>query len=109
MAGDGREEVVAVEREEVGVARRADRRGARHVPQERNLAEVRALALAPRWASVDEDLDLAPVDDVEAVTVVAAADQLVAGGGVHGRQVRRELLEHRRGGGRGERGRPAPL
>src|SRR3954451_15500492 len=48
MAGDGREEVVAVEREEVGVARRADRRGARHVPQERNLAEVRALALAPR-------------------------------------------------------------
>src|SRR4051794_25607217 len=70
MAGDGGQEVVAVEREQVGVSRRPNGRGARDVMQERDLAEVRALALPPRPCAVDEDLHLAPLDHVEAVAVV---------------------------------------
>src|SRR5881392_2710621 len=74
MAGHGWEEIVAVEREQRDVGRRANGRCPRHVAQQRDLAEVPALAFSPRRHAVDEDLDFAVVHDVEAVAVVAEAD-----------------------------------
>src|SRR5436189_6448820 len=96
MAGDGGDEVVPLERIQLDIRRRAHRGSARHVAQERDLAEVRAWALTPRWLLVDEHVDLSDADDVEAVSVVPAADDLLAFRRLDGHKTGCELLQHRR-------------
>ena len=52
--------VVAVEREQLDVGGGANRRGPRHVAQQRDLAEVRAGALAARRPAVQDEHSTSP-------------------------------------------------
>ena len=62
---------VPLERQQPDVGDRPDRRRPGHVAEQRDLAERRARPLAPDRPSVDLDLDLALVDDVEPVAALA--------------------------------------
>ena len=66
--------VVAVEREQLHRPARGDRRRARHVAQQRDLAEALARPERAHGLAVDEHLDLALVDHVVAVAGVALRD-----------------------------------
>src|SRR5262249_58725730 len=73
----GGEEVVALERVELRSGGRADGRGARRVPEQRDLAEEVAAPCGP--AGAVRDLELAVADDVEAVADIALAHDQRAG------------------------------
>ena len=57
-------------------------RGARHLAQQRDLAEEVARPEHPRERSVDRDLEPAALDDVEVLTHLALANDLLAGRGM---------------------------
>ena len=82
QAGDRREEFLLVERPDGPVGDRAHGRRARHVVQQRDLAEIAALVGGVDPRAVAHDLEGARVHDIEPVTHVALADQLGAGGGL---------------------------
>ena len=78
-ACDCLQEVVSLQRVQLGIDRRGDRRRSRHVSQQRDLAEV----VHPMRALVQplgEDVELAVADDVEAVSDVSGSDDELAGG-----------------------------
>src|SRR5882757_9077276 len=79
VAGDGAEEPVALEDEEAGGLGRLDGGSAGDVAEEGDLAEGFAGALVAAEEAVFEDLDLAALDQVEAVADLALDDQLLAG------------------------------
>src|SRR5436189_1991587 len=96
MAGDGGDEVVPLERIQLDIRRRAHRGSARHVAQERDLAEVRATTLTPRRLPADEHVDLSLADHVKAVSVVSAADDLVTFQRLDRHETGCDLLPHGR-------------
>ena len=67
------DELVAVERVQIDVPDSRDRRCSRHVAEERDLAEVVAGTELPHRRSVHRDLELAGVDDEEAVAGLSLA------------------------------------
>ena len=71
---DAGQERRLVERVEARVGARGDGGGARHVLQERDLAEAVAAPDRPQLAACRGDLELAVGDDVEAVAGLALAD-----------------------------------
>src|SRR5215211_8967952 len=94
MAGHRAYELVALEREKLDVALRADRRCPRHVPQQRDLSEVAARTGDGHDLAVRDDLHLALRDDVEAVAHFALPEDLTRGLDADGRQGAREALQH---------------
>jgi len=78
MAGDGREEVVTLQRPYLGVDNRRHSRRSRDVPEKRYLAEVVSL-VRPRMKAFGGDLELAFIDDVEAIARVSRGDQDLPG------------------------------
>src|SRR5204863_7555461 len=74
VAGDGGEEVLALERVEPRVDGRRDGGGARDVSQQRDLAEIVGLVRA-RVAALDLDVEFALVDAVEAIAALAGPDE----------------------------------
>ena len=89
VARDRRDERLALERDELDVRHRGHGRRARHVAQERDLAERLAGAEA-----APEDRDLARLDHVEAIAGVALAQDHRAGREGHGGRLAREPFEH---------------
>src|SRR6188472_2870096 len=79
LGPDALQEVVAVEREHDHRSDGADRRRARAAAQQRDLAEVLPRPLLAHARLVDEHLDRAVLDDVEALGLVALGDDLRAG------------------------------
>ena len=79
---DGREEVVALEREQLDVGGRGDRRRARYVAEQGDLAEAFARLEDARRLAVDADLHLARRKHVVAVAVVALPEDDVARSGL---------------------------
>src|SRR5918999_4150903 len=77
MRGDGREEVVALERIKLRVDERPDGCGAWDVSKQRDLAEVAAFAHRCTQ-SVCDDLELTLRNDVEPISSVAGANHDVA-------------------------------
>ena len=78
MARDGREEVVTLQRPHLGVDNRRHSRRSRDVPEKRYLAEVVSL-VRPRMKAFGGDLELAFIDDVEAIARVSRGDQDLPG------------------------------
>src|SRR5262245_25768237 len=93
MAGDRAQELVPLEGIEADLALRRDRRSPGHVAKERDLPEVVAGTHRPYLFPVGRDLNLTRVDDVEAVAVVALADDRRAAIGPHGDQARSDLVD----------------
>src|SRR2546423_10491296 len=96
MTGRGGDERGAVERVEQRVGQRPRRRGARHVPDECDLAEVLARTLLAHRHAVDLDPDLPLGDEVEAVAAVALPEDLLAGVLLFGRKTVRERVDRGR-------------
>src|SRR6476620_7854885 len=97
MPGDRSEEGVALERIELGLLPRPRGGRARDVSQKRDLAEMLARSEHVRLPAVDLDLDLAGIDDVEAVAVIALAANRLARWNLSPRHAQGESFE--RGGG----------
>jgi hypothetical protein len=76
VSGDCGQEVVAVQRKQLGIDRCSDRRSSWHVVQQRDLSEVIS-SLGTRLAACGVDLELSVPDDVEAVSGIADADDHV--------------------------------
>src|SRR2546428_12015937 len=97
MPGDCPEEGVALECIQLCLLPRPRRGRARNVAEKRDLAEMLAGSQHVRFPAVDLDLDLAGIDDVEAVAVIALAEDRLARRDLSPRHARGEGLE--RGGG----------
>ena len=97
VAGDRGDEDVALERVQLHVGLGRHGRRPRHVLQERDLAEVVAGPELRHPASLLGDDDGALLDRVEAVTLVAFADDHVACRGLDGFERPGEPLEDRLG------------
>jgi len=82
MAGDGLQELVPADRQELRIGHGLDRRGAGNVPEESDLAEELARAELAGLGAVHGHLEPARLDHVEAVTGVALANDLGPGGDV---------------------------
>ena len=96
MTGDGREKVAALERIEARVRDRSNRGRSRNVSEQRDLPEViageRGDLRVPR-----QDLELAVLDDVEAIPRIVRADDDVTRGDGHRNERRCEVLFRREG------------
>ena len=78
VPGHGEQELVAVQREQARVHRRPHRRRARNVVQQGDLPERFARPLVAAEGPVFEDLDLAVLDQEEAVADLALDDHVLA-------------------------------
>src|SRR6266852_3105570 len=79
MSGDRRKEVVASQGKQLRVDRCGDGSCSRHVPKQRDLAEVVGLRCG-RMNAVRVDLELTVADDVEAISYLTSADDKLARG-----------------------------
>src|SRR5205085_8777142 len=77
-----------------------DRRGPRHVAEERDLAERVAPREVVRGVAVDLDAYATALDDEEPVAAVALAEHRLAGRNGQGDEPRGEVLQRRRRKGR---------
>src|SRR5207248_10883968 len=78
MAHDGGQELVASEREQDARLSRPYGRRPRDITDERDLPEVVARPQSGDGASVDEDVERACIDDVEALSGCSLLDDLLA-------------------------------
>src|SRR5690349_23134996 len=74
MSGHRRDEDPTVERSERDVIEGPDGRGAGHVPDQRDLAEVRAGPELPHEPAADLDRNRALLDDVEPIAGIALSE-----------------------------------
>ena len=79
MTRDRAQELVALERVQLGLRLGVHGRRPGHVAEESDLAEVVAGAERRDVTSVDEDIDFAGDDDVEAIPGLALLDDLATG------------------------------
>src|SRR6266446_539812 len=84
VPGDRGDEVVALDRVEPQAVERADGRGARHVAEQRDLAEELARPELVRLGAVDRHAGPSRLDRVETVTWVSLHEHGVAGHDGHG-------------------------
>ena len=103
VAGDRGDELVSVERQQLGAVRHVDAGGAGHVADERDLAEVAALAQPGDDSVLGHHVDLAALDQIEAVSRVAGREHRLAGRCRDGGQLSGEPLQRRLGQRRHER------
>ena len=96
VSGHRRDEVVALELEQLDVRLRDDVGGARNVSEQRDLAEEVAGAELARLRVHGRDLDGAVDDHVEAVAVLPGAEDRLACRNPALRHLLREVLERRR-------------